>query len=184
MRGGTAVRAAVVVAVVLGAAGCDTGDGGTSAAPSVTVRAEDLGPVTKASAQAEIDAAAADAGAPAGDPDWAKMTASRCGAGYRGYGTEGEKVDLGRYEAVVGELRERGWQPSGEAPERKDENGTVQIAQKVFTKRGWTLTAEFQGFETGLISVSAADKACADEIRDRVPLPVQSAPSAGGAEGQ
>ncbi|WP_051715513.1 hypothetical protein [Streptomyces bikiniensis] len=187
MRKGTAVRAAVVMAVVLGAAGCGTGDGGTdgggkrggaSAAPSATPRAEDTGPVTKASAQADIEAAAADAGAPADDPDWAKMTAARCGAGYHGYGTEDEKVDFGRYEAVVGELRERGWQPSGEAPERKDENGTVRIAQKIFTKRGWTLTAEFRGFDTGQISVSAADKACVDEIRSRVRIPE------GGTDGQ
>ncbi len=62
MRKGTAVRAAVVVAVVLGAAGCGTGDGGPSAVPSATARAEDTGPVTKASAQADIDAAVADAG--------------------------------------------------------------------------------------------------------------------------
>ncbi|WP_185893489.1 hypothetical protein [Streptomyces sp. WAC08241] len=184
MRKGTAVRAAVVVAVVLGAAGCGTGDGGPSAVPSATARAEDTGPVTKASAQADIDAAVADAGAPADDPDWAKMTAARCGAGYRGYGTEDEKADLGRYEAVVGELRERGWRPSGEAPERKDESGTVRSAQKVFTKRGWTLTAEFQGVEAGLINVSAADKACIDEISARIPLPVRSALSAGGVDGQ
>ncbi|MFE5732766.1 hypothetical protein ACFQ7A_17900 [Streptomyces sp. NPDC056528] len=193
VRKGTAVRAAVLVAVLLGAAGCGTGDGGAddagkrdgaSAASSATPRAEDTGPVTKASAQADIEAAAADAGAPANDPDVAEMTADRCEAGYRGYGTEDEKVGLERYEAVLGELRERGWEPSFEVPERKDGNGTVQIAHKYFTKRGWTLSAEFQGFETGLISVSAADKACTDEIRDRIPLSLRSAVSAGGADGQ
>ncbi|WP_411073590.1 hypothetical protein [Streptomyces sp. cmx-4-7] len=193
VRKGTAVRAAVVVAVVLGAAGCGTGGGGAddagkrggaSAASSATPRAEDTGPVTKASAQAEIDAAVTEAGAPADDPDWAEMTAARCGAGYHGYGTEGEKVDFGRYEAVVGELRERGWQLSGESPESKDENGTVRIAQKVFTKRGWILTAEFRDIQMGLISMSAGDEACADEVRSRIPLPLRSAPSAGGADGQ
>ncbi|MFI9118501.1 hypothetical protein ACIGW0_03675 [Streptomyces bikiniensis] len=187
MRKGTAVRAAVVMAVVLGAAGCGTGGGGAdgggkrggaSAAPSATPRAEDTGPVTKASAQTDIEAAAADAGAPANYPDVVEMAATRCGAAYRGYGTEDEKVGLERYEAVVGELRERGWQPSFEAPGRKDENGTVQIVHKYFTKRGWTLSAEFQAFETGLISVSAADKACTDEIRSRIQIPE------GGTDGQ
>ncbi|MFC7966875.1 hypothetical protein [Streptomyces cinereoruber] len=187
MRKGTAVRAAVVMAVVLGAAGCGTGDGGAddagkrggaSAAPSATPRAEDTGPVTKASAQADIEASAADAGAPANDPGVAEMTATRCDASYRGYGTEDEKVGLERYEAVIGELRERGWQPSFEVPERKDENGTVQIVHKYFTKRGWTLSAEFRAFETGLISVNAADKACTDEIRSRLPF------SEDGTDGQ
>ncbi|MFC7976097.1 hypothetical protein ACFUT3_12740 [Streptomyces cinereoruber] len=178
MRKGTAVRAAVVMAVLLGAAGCGTGDGGSSAAPSATPRAEDTGPVTKASAQADIEAAAADAGAPANYPSVAQMAATHCAASYRGYGTESEKVGLERYEAVIGELRERGWQPSFEVPERKDENGTVQVVHKYFTKRGWTLSAEYQAFETGLINVKAADKACTDEISSRLPF------SEDGTDGQ
>ncbi|MET9374828.1 hypothetical protein ABZX98_11845 [Streptomyces sp. NPDC002992] len=160
---------AAAVAVVLGAAGCGAGEGGgASAAPSASARPEDSGPLTKDRVRAELDTSAADAGAPPPDPDWRAMgtrakpgSLGACGVSYRGYGTETEPVHLRRYEAVVDELRERGWQQSGERRERKTSDGTVGEVLWVFKKRGWSLVAEFRSFpDEGYINLAAGEDAC------------------------
>ncbi|MFJ6578489.1 hypothetical protein ACIQMY_21280 [Streptomyces sp. NPDC091368] len=156
-------RAAIAaVAIALGVAGCGSG----GAAPA----AEDTGPFTKGRAQADLDGAMADAGAPSADPDWGRAyakapagSAQTCFVFHRGYATKGESVDLGRFEAVMGELSERGWkeQQPKDGVERKAE----EMAQAVLLKRGWSLVAEFRSFPEAdsYISLAAFDKACVEE---------------------
>ncbi|MFB7372378.1 hypothetical protein ACFC0D_21320 [Streptomyces sp. NPDC056222] len=159
---------AVAVAVVLGAAGCGAGEGGGA---SASARPEDSGPFTKDRARADLDTSTADAGAPAADPDWAAMDArakpgslGACGVSYRGYGTEKDRVELPRYEAVVDELRERGWRQAGERRERKTGDGTIGEVLWVFKKRGWTLVTEFRNFpDAGYINLAAFEDTCRDQ---------------------
>ncbi|MGW4163630.1 hypothetical protein [Streptomyces sp. NPDC004788] len=172
-KGQAVVAAVAVAAVLLGAAGCGKSDvgkpGGAAAASS------DSGPFTKERVRAELDDSAEGAGAPPMDPDWAAMekqsragSLAACGVSYRGYGTESERVDSGRYDKVVDELRERGWQQTGERKERKTADGAVGQVQQLFKKRGWTLLAEFRGIpEPGLINLAAGEDACVKQATGR-----------------
>ncbi|GAA3396146.1 hypothetical protein GCM10017752_48820 [Streptomyces roseoviridis] len=166
----------VAVALALGAGGCgakgtggDHGKGKGGGGVGASGRSGDAGAYTKARARAELDASAADAGAPRNDPRWVAMEksaqASRsplaCVVQYQGFGTRGKRLDLPRFEAVVGELRERGWQRSGEREERRAGDGTVSEARQAFTKRGWSLVAMYWGVpETGRIGLVATEDAC------------------------
>lgn len=118
--GGTAVHrtkwAAVAAAViVLGAAGCGTGNASTGAsALPPSPRPKGTGLLTKEVVRADLDTSAADAGAPASVPEFAGMNEDAeagslrsCGIGFKGFGTETTTVDVARYDAVVRELRER-----------------------------------------------------------------------------
>lgn len=168
--------AAVTVSVVLGVTGCGTTDGGgagkpggATAAPS-SARPEETGPFTKERARADVDAATADAGAPPADPEWAKRyedapagSVNTCLVAYRGYATEAAPVDLGRFEAVLGELRERGWQE--QRPKDGVEHKADEMAEAVLTKRGWSLVVEFRALpETDhYVDMMAFGKACVDK---------------------
>lgn len=178
MRGLTRVRATAgvaVVAAVLGAGGCGTSGDGASAAPraSASARAEDSGPFTKDRVQADLDTSTADAGAPPADPDWAAAqkaapagSLGACGVLYKGYGTESAPVDLGRYDAVIGELRERGWQEFKERKERKSADGTVGNVVLLLKKRDWTMTTEFRGLpDHGEITLDAFQEDCVKKAR-------------------
>ncbi|MFF6774653.1 hypothetical protein ACFY8W_13960 [Streptomyces sp. NPDC012637] len=174
----TAAAAAAAVAVVLGAGGCaengaHAGAGGPAAAGSTTgsttARPEDSGPFTRERVRAELDASAAEAGAPPTDPDWAETekepaapgSLGSCTVMYKAYGTDRERLDIPRYDAVAGELRDRDWKQAGRRKERKAKDGTVFVVQQVFKKRGWTLVSEFRGWpQTGTLSLAAFDEAC------------------------
>ncbi|MFE7599925.1 hypothetical protein [Streptomyces sp. NPDC057494] len=158
--------AAAALGLALGVAGCGP-EGGAPAA-------EETGPFTKERAQADLDGSMADAGAPSADPDWAQMyakapvgsaraSARACVVGYRGYATKDDSVDLGRFEAVVGELGERGW--TEQRPKDGVERKAEEMAQAVFVKRGWSLVAEFRSFPEAdsYIGLAAFDKTCVKE---------------------
>ncbi|MFC8507428.1 hypothetical protein ACFU3J_05050 [Streptomyces sp. NPDC057411] len=184
MRKAVGLRAAGVtaaVAAVLAAGGCGTSGAGAAGAagvsspslsPSPSATA-DSGPFTKERARAELEAAAADAGAPAPDPDWASMSKEApagslgaCTVNYKGFGTQGERVEVGTYEAVLAKLRERGWQETGQRNERKAQDGTVGLVQNGLRKRGWKLVAEFRAFpEEGSVSLVAFEDACTRRVR-------------------
>ncbi|MEU8763182.1 hypothetical protein [Streptomyces sp. NPDC048659] len=175
MRRSVGVRAAVYAAlavVTLGGAtaGCGSGGGGAaagSAAPP-SVRPEETGPFTKERVAAEFASVVADAGAPAADPEWAAQhaedsrpgTMGACMVFYRGYGTDGDPVDASTHEALVTELRERGWREAGKRRERAHEDGTVGLIEAVFKKRDWALVAEFRDLEPGYVNLTAMENAC------------------------
>ncbi|MEV6328677.1 hypothetical protein [Streptomyces sp. NPDC051909] len=174
VTGRAAVAAATVTVVLLGAAGCGTGD--TKAGAPASASPADTRPFTKDGMRAELDATAKDAGAPPMDPDVAELERRHARAGspaacvvrYRGYGTDDEPLDLGRFDATVDELRERGWQQAGERRERKDADGAVGEVRQVFKNRGWTLVAEFRGIpEPGYINLAAGEDTCVQVRTDR-----------------
>lgn len=180
MRRTVRLRAAGItaaVAVVLAAGGCGTGGAGTSGAssPPVSAGPEDSRPLTKERALAELEGSAAEAGAPAPDPDWAAQSKKAeagslgaCGVDYKGFGTEGERVEVGTYDAVVGKLRERGWRESGQRTERKSDDGTVGVVQALLKKRDWTLVAEFRGVPgPGTVTLTAFEDACVERVRQQ-----------------
>ncbi|MFF8603977.1 hypothetical protein ACF065_23805 [Streptomyces sp. NPDC015232] len=164
------MAAAAVAVVLLGAAGCGTGDAEAGAPASASPA--DTRPFTKDGMRAELDATVKDAGAPPMDPDVAELerrparagSLAACGVVYRGYGTDDEPLDPGRFDAMVDELRERGWRQAGERKERKDADGVVGEVLQVFKNRGWTLVAEFRGLpEPGYINLAAGEDTCVRE---------------------
>ncbi|MFF5972328.1 hypothetical protein ACFY7C_12500 [Streptomyces sp. NPDC012769] len=167
-RGAVTAVLAAVTAVVLTAGGCGATGTGTGSGPGIP---DDpgTGPFTKVRVRADLDASAVDAGAPPNDPRWVAMEKSAeaagspaaCAVQYRSFGTPGERLDVRRYEAVLGELGERGWRRSGERQQRTAPDGTVGEASQTFTKRGWSLVAQYWGVpETGHIGLVATEDAC------------------------
>ncbi|MEU8540977.1 hypothetical protein AB0C52_13480 [Streptomyces sp. NPDC048717] len=116
----------------------------------------------------DLDASASAAGAPPADPDWAARekkapagSLGACGVSYRGYGTQSDPVDLRRYDAVIGELRGRGWQEITKRREREAADGSVGGVVLMLKKRDWTMTTEFLGHrEGGWINLSAFQEDC------------------------
>ncbi|MER8047408.1 hypothetical protein [Streptomyces sp. NPDC094032] len=160
----TAVFAAFAVVVLAGTAGCGTDGGGT--APS-SARPEEKGPFTKERVSAEIDSVVADAGAPAGDPEWAGMdkdarpgTMEACTIRYKGYGEESDRVDAATHGAVAAELRERGWREAGKRKERAYEDGKVGYVLAAYKKRGWFMTVEFRDLASGDLYLVAMEESC------------------------
>ncbi|KOG16271.1 hypothetical protein ADK34_26350 [Streptomyces viridochromogenes] len=168
--------------VAVGATGCDGNASGTGAAGPAPVaprtegagqapvapRPAGTGPLTKAAVQADIDTSVADAGSPPADPDWAGMADRGPGKGcmvtYKGYGTEDAPVGVPQYEALVRELKERGWEQYGERMERRAEDPaqTVIDVQTVLDQRGWRVTTEYRaGNDHGDVKAMAYDVACA-----------------------
>ncbi|WP_406363387.1 hypothetical protein [Streptomyces sp. NBC_01579] len=157
--------------IVLGAAGCGTGDAGTGASTlPPSPRPKSTGLLTKEVVRADLDTSAADAGAPASVPEFAGMNEDAeagslrsCGIGFKGFGTETTTVDVARYDAVVRELRERDWQPAQEPePERrKDKSGAIYVAHDLLKQRGWTMVAEYMD---QVITLMAYDDACMKKI--------------------
>ncbi|MFD9421964.1 MULTISPECIES: hypothetical protein [unclassified Streptomyces] len=164
--------ATVAVAVIaLGAAGCGTSDAGTEVdATPKSPRPKGTGVLTKEVVRTDLDTSAADAGVPANAPEYGRMSddtpagsaSQSCSVAFKGFGTKTAPVDIARYEAVVGELRERDWQQPQERYERKDaDDGVVNLARVVLNQRGWSVVAEYRTFqEDGVITLSAFDDAC------------------------
>ncbi|MFJ5834871.1 hypothetical protein [Streptomyces sp. NPDC093089] len=163
-----AAVAVLAVAVAVGVTGCDGSGAGAAGPASVAPRPAGTGPLTKAVVQADIDGSVADAGTPPADPDWAGMPArtsgESCMVAYKGYGTDGTPVGVPQYEALVRELKERGWEQSGRRGERRaeDEARTVIDIQTVLKQRGWLVTTEYRaGTDQGDVKAMAFDVACA-----------------------
>ncbi|MFJ7256901.1 hypothetical protein ACIQWV_31075 [Streptomyces sp. NPDC098085] len=164
---------AVTIAVIaLGAAGCgtsDVGTGGAAAPVSVSPRPKGTGPLTKEVVRTDLDASATAAGVPANAPEFARVyegasagSPQSCGVGFKGFGSKATPVDVARFEAVVGELRERDWQQPQERTERKGvDDGVIDEARAVLKQRGWTMVAEYRtSGEDGGITLMAFEDAC------------------------
>ncbi|MFE2236504.1 hypothetical protein ACFXA4_28620 [Streptomyces sp. NPDC059442] len=116
----------------------------------------------------DLDTSAADAGLPANAPEYAGSNENApagspraCGVGYKGYGTKTSPVDTARFDKVVGELRDRDWQPSGERAERKGKDGAVFEVRVILKQRGWTVVTQYRALgDDGDISLMAYDDAC------------------------
>ncbi|MET9675680.1 hypothetical protein ABZY68_21675 [Streptomyces sp. NPDC006482] len=165
-----AAVAALAMAMAVGVTGCGGNANGTGAAgpTSAAPRPAGAGPLTKAVVQADIDSSVVDAGTPPADPDWAAMADRGRGKGcviaYMGYGAEGAPAGVPQYEALVRELKERGWEQSGRRKERRaeDEARTVIDVQTVLAQRGWSVTTEYRaGTGQGEVKAMAFDVACA-----------------------
>ncbi|MFJ3229126.1 hypothetical protein ACIPJS_38055 [Streptomyces sp. NPDC086783] len=164
--------------IALGAGGCGSGDSGGEAAPagSPSPRPTGTGPLTEDTIRADLDAATADAGAPANDPGYADDWQIACSLAYKGFGTRAT-VDAARFKATVTELREREWRQSKEHhfTERKDEDGRIYEARTVLKQRGWTLVTEYRAWgKKGVITMVAFEDACKTKdgqfgFRSRVP---------------
>ncbi|SED48292.1 hypothetical protein [Streptomyces sp. TLI_105] len=161
--------AGAVLAVGLGVAGCGAGDTGTGASAPVPPRPAGTGPLAKEVVRADFDGSVADAGVPPNAPEYGEThrdaaAGSRlsCTVAFKGFGTEDTPVDLPRYRALVGELRERGWRKAGDGRGQEvAEDGTVHVAQEVFEQRGWTLVSEHRPWgDDGVITLLAFDDAC------------------------
>lgn len=161
--------AVTVMAVMLGAAGCSSGegDGGDAKAPA-SPRPQGTGQLTKGIVRADLDTSVADAGVLANAPEYAQNferapTGSQpsCTVAFKGFGTDTNPVDLARFEVLVGELRERAWQQPGDRKERKDRDGVIGVAEVVLKQRGWRMVAEYRSIpEEGVITLMAFDEAC------------------------
>ncbi|MDX2644338.1 hypothetical protein PV341_12305 [Streptomyces sp. PA03-1a] len=177
--------AAVAVAVMaLGAAGCGTSDAdtGVSAAPvtaSPQPRPASTGPLTKEVVRADLDTSAADAGLPANVPEYAGMyedaeagTLQVCGIGFKGLGTKSTPLDVPRWEAVVRELRERGWRQARKPEKRKYITGVTYEAIVVLKQRGWTIVVGYLNLHNdGAITLTADEDACIKKLpRDASPV--------------
>ncbi|MER7520771.1 hypothetical protein [Streptomyces sp. NPDC126499] len=149
-------------------AGAGTG-GGAPSASTAPQRPVDAGPFSRERVRGELAAAMADAGAPSTDPSWETLVKrlpadswARCLVVHKAHGTRTAPLGLRRYEAVLGELGERGWRERpGLRKETKGEGGAAGEVQRVFTQRGWSLVAEFRGLPaTGQIGLQASEDAC------------------------
>ncbi|MFE5907926.1 hypothetical protein ACFQ6B_02340 [Streptomyces wedmorensis] len=182
-RGAAVAVLAMAMVMAVGVTGCDGSGSGTGAADpapvapraegtgqaSVAPRPAGTGPLTKAVVKADIDASVADAGTPPADPDWAGMMERDLGKGclvvYKGYGTKDVPVGVPQYKALVRELKERGWEQSGERMERRAEDPaqTVIDVLTVLEQRGWRVTTEYNRGIDGEVKAMAADVACAEK---------------------
>ncbi|MEU1542054.1 hypothetical protein ABZ461_28880 [Actinacidiphila glaucinigra] len=169
--------AAVAVAVIaLGAAGCGASGAGTEAAAApASPRPKGTGPLTKEVVRTDLDASAVDAGIPANAPDFGGMNEDAeagsprsCGLGFKGFGTKATKVDVARWESVVGELRERDWKQAREPDKRRGSDGVVYDARVVLKQRGWTMVAEYLSSRVGVITLLAYEDACMKKINAEV----------------
>ncbi|MFF3257007.1 hypothetical protein ACFYWP_39905 [Actinacidiphila glaucinigra] len=169
--------ATVAVAVIaLGAAGCGASDSGTEGAAAPVLappqpRPQGTGPLTKDVVRTDLDTSAADAGVPANAPEFGGMNEDAeagsprsCALGFKGFGTKAAKVDVARWESVVGELRERDWQQAREPDKRRGPDGVVYDARVVLKQRGWTMVAEYLSSQVGVITLLAYDDACMKKI--------------------
>ncbi|MEV6075178.1 hypothetical protein AB0L80_08760 [Streptomyces sp. NPDC052069] len=165
---------AAVAVIALGAAGCGTSDAGTEVdATPKPPRPQGTGVLTKEVVRTDLDASAADAGVPANAPEYGRTSEDApagsapqsCGVAFKGFGTKTAPVDIARYEAVVGELRERDWQQPQERYERKGpDDGVVDLARVVLNQRGWSVVAEYRTFqEDGVITLTTFEDACVKE---------------------
>ena len=180
-----------IAVIALGAAGCGTNATGTgtgtgtsataappSAARTVSPRPGGTGPLTKDVVRTDLDTSAAGAGLPANAPEFAGMNEDApagspraCGVGYKGYSTKIAPVDTARFDKMVGELRGRDWQQSGERTERKGKDGAVFEARVVLKQRGWTVVTQYRALgQQGDITVMAYDDACMKKNSGADPL--------------
>ncbi|MET7600478.1 hypothetical protein ACWERY_29865 [Streptomyces sp. NPDC004082] len=157
--------------IALGAGGCGGGGSGREAVPagSPSSRPTGTGPLTEDTVRADLDAATADAGAPANDPDYADDWPMACSLAYKGFGTTRATVNAARYKATVAELREREWRQSKEHfMEHKDEDGRIYGARTILKQRGWTLVTHYDDWgKRGVITIVAFEDAC--KTKNRVP---------------
>jgi hypothetical protein len=146
-------RAAVAIAViVLGATGCGKSDTGTEATTtplSAAPRPKGTGPLAKEVVRTDLASAAADAGVPANDHEYARPfeeapvgSPPSCAVAFRGIGDKKAPLDFEGFKAVVGELRERDWQQSGVLRERETLDGVIGEAHAILKQRGWSVTAQ------------------------------------------
>ncbi|MFD5427241.1 hypothetical protein [Streptomyces sp. NPDC127084] len=158
--------AATVTLIAFGVAGCGAGDAGTGAA---SPRPEGTGPITKEVVRADIDTSLADVGLPTKEPEYVRLfenaaagSPQSCSVDAKAFGSETAPVDIARYEALVGELRERAWQQSGERTEDKGRDGeALRAARVVLKQRGWSMRAEYRSSKSsGIVTVLALDDAC------------------------
>lgn len=172
--------AAGMVAVMLGVTGCG-GAGGTrekggvsaTSAASATARPEDSGPITKAKMRIVLAGVTADVGAPPNDPDWARMdakfqigTLGDCTVSYKGFDTAAATLDVARTNALADALTGRGWTEPHKRKERTAADGTVDLVEGVFKKRGWTVVMEYRLFtENRSLGLTAFDEACVKKVR-------------------
>ncbi|MEU2510152.1 hypothetical protein ABZ621_36425 [Streptomyces sp. NPDC007863] len=168
-----------MAAVTMGVAGCG-GDGagrdvsGVSSTPSapVTARPEDSGPITKAKMRLVLDGVTRDVGAPPSDPEAVSMPESSeyplagCAVTYKGFDTAASTLDVERTNALAAALTGRGWTEANQRNERKAPDGTVDVVEAVFKKRGWTVVMEYRLFsDNRTLSLNAYDDACVKKVR-------------------
>ncbi|MFJ3222968.1 hypothetical protein ACIPJS_06335 [Streptomyces sp. NPDC086783] len=119
----------------------------------------------------DLDASAADAGAPASDPGWGDAyrdappdSPLACVVAYKGFGTHATPVNAARFTAMVAELHERKWRQSRKRTEEKDrEDGQILLVRTVLKQRGWTMVAEYRyrsDKEDGVITANAFNDGC------------------------
>ncbi|MFD0151138.1 hypothetical protein ACWGQ4_02370 [Streptomyces sp. NPDC055721] len=120
-----------------------------------------------------LDSVTADGGAPPNDPDWARMdakprpgTLSDCAVSYEGFDTAAATLDVARTNALADALTGRGWTEPHKRKERTAEDGTVDLVEGVFKKRGWTVVMEHRLFtDNRSLGLTAFDDACAEKVR-------------------
>ncbi|MFJ4341648.1 hypothetical protein [Streptomyces sp. NPDC088915] len=168
-----------MLAVLSGVSGCQSQDSGrekeqaVKAAAAASPRAEDSGPLTRAKIRLLIDSVTADTGAPPNDPDRARTPADpepgtlpACFVTYRGFGTAAPTLDVARTDAVANALIGRGWTERKKREERTAPDGTVDVVEATFKKRGWTLVMEYRLFgDNRTLTLDAFDDACVEKVR-------------------
>ncbi|MFE7586497.1 hypothetical protein ACFU5Y_33600 [Streptomyces gardneri] len=170
-----------LAAVVLGVTGCGGGGGATQekdtasrpTASSATARPEDSGAITKTEMRMELDSVTADVGAPPNDPDWARLDAKfqignlgDCTVSYKGFDTAAATLDVSRSNALADALTGRGWVEARKRKERTAADGTVDLVEGVFKKRGWTVVMEYRLFtDKRSLGLTAFDEACVRKVR-------------------
>ncbi|MFG2597729.1 hypothetical protein [Streptomyces sp. NPDC048462] len=174
--------AAVAAAVIaLGAAGCGTGAAGagaTAGGKPTSPRPEGTGPLTYDDVRTDLTTSAADAGVPENEPGFGQRVHGApsdgppraCAAGFKGFGSTSTPFDLVRFQALVGELRERDWQRSRERdPKARAAHGETRVVLK---QRGWTLVANYLDVpEEGVITLSGFEDACMEKDGEDVDRP-------------
>ncbi|MEV6163019.1 hypothetical protein AB0L71_14020 [Streptomyces sp. NPDC052052] len=162
--------------IVLGAAGCGTSDADAGVAATsapAPPRPKGTGPLAKEVVRTDIDTSAADAGVPANAPDYGRTyedasdgSPQSCSVGFKGFSTKTTTVDIARYKAVLGELRERDWQQPQEQKEHKEvRDGVVHVARVPLKQRGWTMVVEYRASPVdNVITLAAFEDACMKKI--------------------
>ncbi|MEV0175149.1 hypothetical protein AB0I00_29030 [Streptomyces sp. NPDC050803] len=154
--------AATAMSAVL-ATGCGGGsEPAGSASASVSVSAE----FGKKTVEADVDAAAADAGLSGEAEGSAGMPArvAACQAGWSS--SSGAKAERRQFEALLAGLVERGWKETRPAEwTSMGENGSM--ASAMYKKRGWTLYARHHELSVlGTAYLMATDEACFSRLSD------------------
>lgn len=171
--GRTKWAAAVVVAIVTGAAGCGVSGSGTGTAViPAPPRPQGTGTLPKEVVRADLDTSAADARVPVNEEAARQAANARpgtprsCGVSLRAWTTDtvAMPVNVARYDAMVRELRERGWRTHDQRV-RKTPDDRTGYARTILKQRGWTLFTDFIGpGEEGIISLTAVENACMKKI--------------------